>query len=427
VPPHGLAVDLGTSKVAMFLVNFKSGKTEESIGFMNPQFPYGEDVISRIGYAGGGTDEAKLLRDLVVDGINEHLEEMLVDRALAPEDVAGVTVVGNTAMHHLLLGLPVRQLGASPFEPATRDAIERDAREMRMGVLPSAKVYMPPVIAGFVGSDNLAAIIATRLHEEKGPCLLVDLGTNTEVALRVGGRIVCCSCASGPAFEGEALRHGMRASPGAVEMVKVGADGRLAVSTVGDVEPIGICGSGVLDAVAALKDTGALDERGRLLPGHPGVVEEDGDAAYRLAPSSAIQQGWVLVTQHDVREIQKAKGAVRAGIEMVLEHTGVSPREIRKVMLAGAFGSYIDPASAVSIAMLPPVPADRIVQVGNAAGVGARELLCSMKLRKEAEELARTIEHLELVTYPRADLFFASSMLLSEESVGDYMSKWRGV
>ena len=425
--PRGLAVDLGTSKVAMFLVDFDSGETEESLGFMNPQVPFGEDVISRIQYAGGGTKEASRLRELVIDGINDRLEEMLSARGLSPSGVAEMTVVGNTAMHHLFLGLPVKQLGTNPFEPASTDVIERDARDLGVKMLPAGKVYMPPVIAGFVGSDNLAAIIATRLHREEGPCMLVDLGTNTEVALRVDNRIVCCSCASGPAFEGGAVRHGMRASAGAIEKVEVEMGGSLTVSTVEDAEPLGICGSGILDAISALMDTGALDERGRLVSGNPWVVDDEGESAYRLEPSSVIKGGWITVTQGDIREIQKAKGAVRAGIEMILEHVSISYNDIKKVILAGAFGTHINPASALFIAMLPPIPVDRIVQVGNAAGVGARELLCSVKQRKEAEDLAKNIEHLELVGYPNARLFFASSMMLSEEGVNDYMRKWHGI
>ncbi len=420
----GLAVDLGTSKIAMFLVDLETGETLANLGFMNPQLPFGEDVMSRIQYANTSAEARVELQNLVIRAINDELSGLLKPMSLAPSDIVETCLVGNTAMHHLFAGLPVVQLGFAPYVPATTSATEVPAEELGLTVLPQGKVYLPSPIAGFVGSDMLAAIIATRLHRQKGPVLLMDLGTNTEVALKVDDRIVCCSCASGPAFEGGALRHGMRAAEGAIEKVRIDTRGDVVVSTVGNADPAGICGSGILDSLAALKDAGIITPAGRMLQGREGVIEENGEIAYRLAPF-ADDDGWVTITQNDVREVQKAKGAVRAGIEMLLAHTGIEAADLRRVIIAGAFGNYIDPVSALSIALIPPISPKRISQVGNAAGVGARALLCSRSLRHEAERLASRLEYLELVAFPKAELYFASGMMLSEDAVQEYTRKWR--
>ncbi len=419
----GLAVDLGTSKIALFLVDLETGETIANLGFMNPQLPFGEDVMSRIQYANTSVDAGSELQRLVVQGLNDELSELLKPLGLAPSDIVETCLVGNTAMHHLFAGLPVTQLGFAPYVPATTSAVEVRSEDLGLSMLPQGQVYLPPPIAGFVGSDMLAAIIATRLHRQAGPVLLMDLGTNTEVALKVDSRIVCCSCASGPAFEGGALRHGMRAAEGAIEKVRVDSRGDVIVSTVGNTDPEGICGSGILDSLAALKDTGIITPAGRMSRDHPGVMEENGEPAFRLAPF-ADGDGWVTITQNDVREVQKAKGAVRAGIEMLMDHTGIRASDLKRIIIAGAFGNYIDPLSALSIALIPPISSKRISQVGNAAGVGARAMLCSSSLRREAERLASRLEYLELVAYPKAELYFASGMMLAEDAVAEYTRKW---
>ncbi len=422
---YGVAVDLGTTKVALFLMDMSSGVTVDSIGFVNPQISCGDDVISRIHYANQGEENRQHLKDVVIERLSQQLAKMLTPLGLATSDVLEMCLVGNTAMHHFFAGLPVRQLGFSPFIPATTTALEIKASVLGMDMLPQGFAYLPQPIAGFVGSDHLAAILGSQLLEEEGPALLIDLGTNTELALKVGERIVCCSCACGPAFEGGALRHGMRAADGAIERVSIDRRGQVLVATVNDQEPAGICGSGILDAIAAFKEVGIVTVTGQMQPGMPGVAMEDGDLAFRLASSSSSEGGWVGVTQNDVREIQKAKGAIRAGINMLLDHTGISHIDLTKLIIAGGFGNYIDPESALTIALIPPLPPDRIVQVGNAAGVGARALLCSQALRQKAEKLAERIEYLELISYPRAELFYASAMMLSEESMAAHIEKWR--
>jgi len=413
----GAAVDLGTTKVALFVHDLATGKAVSSHGLANPQARYGEDIVTRMQCALEDRGKGKRLADLVRREIEHALSGMLSGTRYSCRDVLEVVVVGNTAMHHLFLELPVEGLARSPYLPVTHLPLEVKARDLGLSLHPAAVVYLPPPVAGYVGSDHLAALCATRLAEREGPCLLLDIGTNTEVSLQVRGRVTCCSCASGPAFEGMGLSQGMRAGEGAVESVEVGSRGRLEVRVIGDAPPAGICGSGILSALSALLKTGALEASGRLRPEHPGVGEKDGEAAFWLVPPGEGGGDGLAITQSDVREIQKAKGAIRTGVEALLAEAGVSYSEVKEVLLAGAFGSYLDPLDALSIAMLPPFPLERIRQVGNAAGAGARSMLLCGDFRRGAEELAGSLEYLELSTYPSLARLFAASMYLTEEAV----------
>lgn len=414
----GLAVDLGSTKVALYVHDLVTGETVADRGFLNPQVALGEDVVTRIQHALEDGDKRLELMRLVVEGINENLEEMLASSGASPSDVFEAMVVGNTAMHHLFLGLSVEQLARSPYLPATDLPLGVKARDLGLKLNPAAVVYLPPPIAGYVGSDHLAAVAATRLHRRTGPCLLLDIGTNTEVALKAGGRILSCSCASGPAFEGMGLSQGMRAEKGAVERVFLNpATGELEISVIGDGPPLGICGSGILSALAALLELGVLEESGRMREEFPGLWRRGEEPAYYLVPPGGDNGEGVAVTQADVREIQKAKGAIRAGVDALLLETGTDYGDLEEVILAGAFGSYLDPAVAVSLSLLPPVSLDRVVQVGNAAGAGARAMLLSLRFRREAEELAGRIEYLELSAHPTLAQLFAASMYLSEDAV----------
>lgn len=413
----GVAVDLGTSKAAVFVHDLATGNTIASRGFPNPQAPYGEDVVTRLQHAMQDAESRRRLADLVRREIDRALAKMLSGTGNSPGDVFELVLVGNTAMHHLFLDLPVEGLAYNPYLPVTHLPLEVKARELGFSLHPAAVVYLPPPIDGYVGSDHLAAIAATRLVERDGPCLLLDIGTNTEVSLQVGGEVLCCSCASGPAFEGMGLAQGMPAWEGAVERVKIGPAGKLEIATIGDAAPVGICGSGILSALSALLELRAMEESGRLRPDHPGVANKDGEAVYYLVPPGEGGEGGVAVTQTDIREIQKAKGAIRAGVEALLAEAGISHSEVKEVLLAGAFGTYLEPLDLLSIAMLPPFPPQRIRQVGNAAGAGARSMLLSEDFRRRAEELAGKLRYLELSAYPSLARLFAASMYLSEEAV----------
>jgi len=422
--PLGLAVDLGTTKVALYLYDLGGGKLLGRRGFLNPQTAYGEDIVTRMEHALKG--KAETLRKLVVEALNRNLNQMLEEAGRQAGEVFEVVLVGNTAMHHLFLALPVEQLVKSPYLPAVDLPLEVKARDLGLEINPAAVVYLPPPIAGFVGSDHLAALVATRLPERPSPCLLLDIGTNTEVALRVGERILVCSCASGPAFEGGGLSRGMRAEEGAVEGIVLDpTTGEVRLSVIGDLPPAGICGSGILSLLAALAGAGAADEGGRLRKGRPGVTEVGGESAFLLAPPDESDTRGLAVTQADVREIQKAKGAIRAGVDALLSRAGVEYGELREVILAGAFGTYIDPCDALAVSLLPPVPLEIVDQVGNAAGMGACSMLLSTRTRREAEALAGDVEYLELSAYPDLNLLFAADMYLCEEAVREAKRRFK--
>jgi uncharacterized 2Fe-2S/4Fe-4S cluster protein (DUF4445 family) len=444
---YGLAVDIGTTKLAAYLVRLETGETVAKAGAMNPQVAYGEDVISRIAYAGREPDGAKRLQAVLMETLNHLLAGMCAEVDVPPERVLDAVLVGNTAMHHLFAGLPVEQLGHAPFSPATILPLTLPSAGLGLALGLSANVYLPPVIAGYVGSDHLAMLLATgvidstrkiepRNEERKGnidkpsrtSCLRVgnfsptdskaahtrnvialDIGTNTEIALVANGKVACCSCASGPAFEGAHIREGMRAAPGAIERARW-SEGRILWQAIENQPPIGICGSGILDIVAALQDGGLIRPTGAM---QIGLGSE-----YVLVPAAQTNINRdLVVTRRDIHEIQLAKSAIRAGVETLLEAAGLTSADLDEFIVAGAFGTYLDLYSAVRVGMFPPLPLDRFRQVGNAAGVGAKQMLISIDKRREAEKIASEISYVELTTRTNFTSFFMKYLSL-EVSAG---------
>jgi uncharacterized 2Fe-2S/4Fe-4S cluster protein (DUF4445 family) len=407
---HGVAIDLGSTKLAIYLVDLVRGETIEARGVMNPQIAYGEDIISRIQYAQEQEGGARQLQKIVVAAMNEVIEAICEKNGVRVSDILEITVVGNTAMHHLFLGLPSGQLALSPYVAMLSQPLEVKARELGLGAAPGAYVYCLSPVAGFVGSDHVAMVLASRLDQRKGTVMGIDIGTNTEISLVQEGGVRAVSCASGPAFEGAAICWGMRAAPGAIERVWIDPYSQeVQVATIGGEPPVGICGSGILDAIAAMLDARILDGRGRIQPTARGV-RLGSDGRPELVLAETVKGEAITITHRDVERIQLAKGAIRSGIEVLLDAAGITAAEIDAIILAGAFGSFIDPVSAIRIGMLPRVDPMRIEQVGNAAGVGAKEVLISRAQREAAEALARSIEYLELTVYPRYSRFFAYGM-----------------
>jgi uncharacterized 2Fe-2S/4Fe-4S cluster protein (DUF4445 family) len=409
----GLAVDIGTTKLAAYLVDLASGTVIAKAGAMNPQIAFGEDVVSRIAYANANPDGSSTLQGRLVGTLNELLVEMSSQARLAGIDAAldhivEAVVVGNTAMHHLFVGLAVTQLGASPYVPAVSEAIDIPARALGLNLAPGAYVHLPPNIAGYVGADHVAMLMATLIDPHTGEpppdktVVALDIGTNTEITLAHRGKMVSCSCASGPAFEGAHIRDGMRAAPGAIERVQIAGDA-VRIHTIGDQPAVGICGSGILDAVAQLLLAQVIDFRGVLRLGHPATRAEDSRVSFVLAPLETSGHGReVLVTRKDVNEIQLAKGAIRAGINILMQEAGLEGQDtaIDEFIVAGAFGTYISIESAVQIGMFPHIPLERFRQVGNAAGVGAQQMLVSGHRRRLASKIVSQIEYIELSAHP---------------------------
>jgi len=396
----GLAIDLGTTKIAGYLVDLSDGRTLIAKGIMNPQISYGEDIISRINRVVKSPEEGVKLQKLAVDAVNGVCAELCAEAGVKPEEIVEAVVVGNTAMHHLFLRLPVKQLALSPFIPAVSRAIEIGADELGLNIAPGAYVHMLPNIAGFVGADHVSMLMATDAWQAKRTTIALDIGTNTEVSLIHKGKITTTSCASGPAFEGGHIKYGMRAASGAIERLRVDS-GKIQYQTIDGVPPVGVCGSGILDALAQLYVSGIIDEGGRIIGNRPRVRTYKGQREFILV-SREEREGKpaITITQNDVRELQLAKAAIRTGIQTLLETSGCTEDDIKQVLIAGAFGTYIDIASAVAIGMLPPLPLNRFRQVGNAAGMGAKLSLVSLESRAKAQAITSRVSYLELATSP---------------------------
>jgi uncharacterized 2Fe-2S/4Fe-4S cluster protein (DUF4445 family) len=411
----GLAVDVGTTKVAGYLVDITSGETLAKTGAMNPQIAYGEDVISRIAFTIEEPENEHILQNRLVETLNNLVAELCKESSVESSQIIEMVAVGNTAMHHLLAGLPVRQLGLSPYVPAIGEALNVPAAELGLEISDSAYLYMPPNIAGYVGADHVSMVVATQAWKADGTMLAIDIGTNTELTLAVNGDMYCCSCASGPAFEGAHILNGMRAAPGAIEHVQI-RDGATLYQTIGEKPPVGICGSGILDVIAELSSNNIIDRRGAFDQDNPLVRERAGGGEFLLA--SAEQSGHgedIVVRRSDINEIQLAKAAIRAGIEILLDRAGLDAQAIDQFVIAGAFGTYISPQNAASVGMFPMVAPEKYTQVGNAAGVGAKQLLLSADLRQISEDIARNSNYVELTTDPNFQDRFLKYMYFPRE------------
>lgn len=394
----GLAVDLGTTKIAAYLVDLQTGETLASAGALNPQVAYGEDVISRIQYVDEHADGGKIMQQVVVEGINSLVRQLTGEINRVPTDILDCVIAGNTAMHHLLAGLPVHNLGTAPYHPSRVESMRLPALEIGVELAPKASLYLPPNVAGFVGGDHIAMLLATRVRHTLKTVIALDIGTNTEISLLHKGRHLACSCASGPAFEGAHIGHGLRAVPGAIERVFIG-ETDINIQTIGSLPAIGVCGSGILDAVAELRRMGMIDARGSFDKNEPRFARSGGKTELILVP--ATQSGNhrdITINREDVQEIQLAKAAIRSGIEVLLRQADIQAEDIDQFLIAGAFGTFLDVSNCQRIGMFPPLPIERFRQVGNAAGSGAREMLLSTIMREEAERILEKIEYVELTT-----------------------------
>jgi uncharacterized 2Fe-2S/4Fe-4S cluster protein (DUF4445 family) len=414
----GLAMDIGSTKLAIFLLDLQDGAILYQGGVMNPQISFGEDVVSRIAHANKGDAERKQLQERLVDVINQTLDDLCAKEGMSREQIVDVVAVGNTAIHHFFTGLPVEQLGEAPYTPVVADSLNFPAAQIGLRVAAGARVYLPPNIAGYVGADHVSALIATRSYiNNQHTSLLVDIGTNTEISLIHNGRVLSCSCASGPAFEGAHIRDGMRAAPGAIERIHIDADSVRPV-TIGGQPAVGICGSGILNAVAEMLDARVLNDRGVLNAKDGRVRQVNGKSEFLLVPAQETgHERDIVVTRKDVNELQLAKSAIRGGLEILMKEAGIEVETVNDFIVAGAFGTYLDLGSALRVGMFPRLPMERFHQVGNAAGVGARQMLLSRVVRQEAERIVGGVEYVELTTYPRFHDVFIECMYFDRKDV----------
>ena len=397
-PLLGLAVDLGTTNAAAFLVDLASGKRLASLGLENPQAVWGADLISRINHAIRDPAAARALRQAAVEAINALAHDLARAVGATAADIAEVVVAGNTAMQHLLAGWPVAQLGRAPFVAACNGAVELPARELGLQMALGATLHLAPGIGGFIGGDHVAALLATEpLWQQPGTTLVMDIGTNTELSLVQDGHIASASCPSGPALEGGHIGCGMRAARGAIERVSLDDKASLRCQVIGGGPPVGLCGSGVVDALAAFVGAGWIDARGRIVGDAAAIAEVDGVRTITLVDETAHAPA-VCFNQHDVRAVQLAKSAIRTGVRLLTADAGLAEAQIDRFVIAGAFGATLSVDSGVAIGLFPDLPRERFNQVGNAAGLGVQQMLASRERRSRAARLATECKSVELAT-----------------------------
>ncbi len=416
---YAVAFDIGTTTVVGMLLDLNTGAEVAVSARTNPQVSYGDDVVSRISYAGNGG--VGKLHQAVTACVNEIIEDLAAQAGIATTSIYQAVLCGNTTMSHLLLGVDPSFVAQSPYVAAVRAAVRTTSTAAGISINPAGSVVVLPNVAGFIGGDTVGVMLAADFAHSDRLRLAVDIGTNGEIVIGSRERLLCASAAAGPAFEGARIRHGMRAASGAIEAVGA-QDGRLVISTINGQAAVGLCGTGLIDAVATLLDAGLLEPTGRLISQEEASGVSD-DFRRRLQTNStgplfiladpefdgAARQ--VVLSQRDIRELQLAKGAIQAAIRILLAEYGVSAGDLDEVLLAGAFGNYISRESALRIGLLPDVPVGRITQIGNAAGTGSKLVALEREMLEEAERLSLHARYLELAGRADFQSIFAESMM----------------
>ena len=419
----GYAVDIGTTKLAGYLLDLTTGEVLAVESLINPQIPYGEDIIARITHALKGPGKQKQLQQLIITALNQILKALLEKSGVRTEEVYEMTVVGNTAMHHLFLNICPKGLALSPYAPAVRTGLDINPKEVGMRMNPHGNIHVLPVVAGFVGADAIAVALATEVYKRRELCLALDIGTNTEILLGNKDGLMACSCASGPALEGAHIKHGMRASTGAIERVQIdSATLEVRYRTIDNVKPRGMCGSAIVDVTAEMLKAGIVNVMGAInreirSPRLRSENEPEFVIAFKKETSTGQD---ITVTQKDIREIQSAKAAIHTGVLTLMKKRGVVEKNIDLVFIAGAFGSYIDPKNARLIGMYPEIGLEKVKVVGNAAGTGARMALVSKVARSQAEEISRRIRYVELATELDFQTEFCNSLSIPYADLSRY-------
>lgn len=424
---YGIAVDVGTTTVVGYLCDLTTGRILSTESMMNPQVPYGEDVMSRITYAMMNTNGLEKMQGVIIDGLNQIITTAVESleyggKKCGTEDIVDMTIVFNTAMHHIFLGFNPEYIGKAPFIPAVQKALNIKVRDMGIKINGSSYIHVLPIEAGFVGADNVGVLIAEEPYNQDSMELIIDIGTNGELLLGNRDRIYSTSCATGPAYEGAQIKFGMRAAPGAIERVKIDPDTReVMFKVIGKtdwhahlekVDAKGICGSGIIDAVAEMFRAGVIMKNGNFNPNlnTPRFRRDsEGKAEFVIAWADETSVGTdITITLGDIRAIQLAKAALYAGAKLLMNKLGI--KKIDKVILAGAFGSYIDKESAMIMGMFPDCDIKNVYAVGNAAGDGARIALLNIDKRDEAERKAREVNFVEIAVDPNFQKEFVQAM-----------------
>ena len=404
---YGIAVDIGTTTIAAYLVDLRSGKKMDVYSTLNPQKKFGADVISRIDYTGDSQASLDEMNRVIIDCINQAISILASRNNIEVNDIYAAVFVGNTTMIHFLMKLPAKNIAVSPFIPVTTQLHRISAKDMGLAINPHGYAVVFPGVAAYIGADTVAAVLSSGMYARHRISLLIDIGTNGEIVLGNKEWFLACSAAAGPAFEGANIRNGVGGINGAIDRVYMDHRG-LKFTTIGGKRAIGICGSGIVDAIAGMLSTGIIDETGRIGDaGETGaqlpedlknrLVEIDGNKSFLILRSEECNaETDIAITQRDVRELQNAKAAIAAGIKILIKRAGIRMDDIDDVYLAGGFGSYIDIDNALKIGLLPGELKGRIRSIGNAAGSGAVLGLISSKMLKKAESIKKRINYIEL-------------------------------
>ena len=402
---YGIAADLGTTTVVLNLVDLESGETVYTASFENPQRFGGSDIMNRISYDGG--PDAGELQAVMVSSINFEIGEMVRALKIRRHQIYEIVAVGNTTMREIFFGIDVQSIGTRPYKSSVEDefraskrpttALSTTAARLGLRIHPKATVYGGPLIASHLGADVAADLLALGMEDRTDPVILVDVGTNTEVVVGYNGKLLAASCPAGPAFEGGEVTYGMPGYDGAIEKVAINDRGLAESTVIGDVEPIGICGSGLIDLLAELRRTGTMDELGKF---------DDGSWEYEFSESNNL-----TLSRADISALAQAKAANYCGQAIVLREYGLPIDEFEKLYLAGGFANYVDASNAIDIGFIANMPLDRVEKIGNAALEGATIMLLSTPKREEIEKLTATIEHVELETAPDFFDFFVEGCL----------------
>jgi uncharacterized 2Fe-2S/4Fe-4S cluster protein (DUF4445 family) len=432
---YGAAIDIGTSKIVGYVIDLNTGEIASAGMLENPQIQHGEDVLSRISYAVQSPEHQEEIRRLVVNGINTVIESACTDAGEAhAENINEVVIVGNTAMTHLFLGVQSKFLSLAPYPPAIKRSVNVDAKRTGLRVHPEGNVHVLPCVAGYVGADAVADVIATGIHDKKEISLLVDVGTNGEVFLGNNEEILSCSCAAGPAFEGTQIKYGMKAVTGAIEKVKINPKTLdVKYETIGEEKPVGLCGSAMVDIVAELLKAGVISSRGKfnqetIKTNRFIKTEEESKegTSFVIAwkDETALNQH-ITVSTKDISEIQLAKSALHTGCEILMQKKRITEKAIDKAYIAGAFGNYLNPENAKTIGLIPDIPTERITFVGNTALAGAKMALISKDVRDLADKLSKQIKYVELMAEEGFKREFIASILLPHKDLAKYPSVQR--
>ncbi|MBM4423245.1 MAG: DUF4445 domain-containing protein [Chloroflexi bacterium] len=426
---YGVAVDIGSTTVVLHLCDLRTGAVLATEAAMNPQVRYGEDLMSRVSYCMMEPQGLARMHRAILVALNELAGKAAARAGLTTDDIMDAALVGNPVMHHLLLGIDPVELGGAPFALAVSESVDLKARDLNLKFHPAARVHVLPCIAGFVGADNMAVQLAEAPHQQDELILIIDVGTNAEIVLGNRDGVLCASSPTGPAFEGAQITHGQRAAPGAIERVRIdpltleprwkviGFDDWIAPSDSipESARATGICGSGIIEVVAEMFVSGITDADGRFDENggerSPRIRFNGRAGEYVLVDESQTATGQpIVVKQTDVRAIQLAKAALYAGTKLLMRHRGVTA--VDKVLLAGAFGSYIDPKYAMILGLIPDCDLERVMAVGNAAGDGARIALLNKGQRLEALRLSRWVQHVQTATDANFQTEFVNAMAL---------------